>query len=160
MGSADSPVTNADITQHVIVMRGECDKMMYLEGEIFPILQRDGGSALIFTRTKKVASVFVSTFHRAGAPIVCLHGDLEQRERGHALWEFKQGRVKVFVATDMEQRGLDIKNVGMVINYEPAANMEDYVHRFGHAGRAGEKSDAHTLLCTRTTGRRRSRSRR
>merc|ERR1719413_229254 len=109
------------------------------------MLQKTNASALIFVKTKKQAAQLYSTLARAGAPIVCLHGDMDQRERDHSLWAFKQGKAKVLVATDVAQRGLDIKNVQMVVNYDPPANMEDYVHRIGRTGRAGEKGDAYTF---------------
>merc|ERR1712183_38271 len=120
--------------------------MKYLEEEIFPQLQKSGGAALIFTKTKRAASQMYSTLARAGAPIVCLHGDMEQRDRDHALYAFKNGKAKVLVATDVAQRGLDIKNVQFGINYDPPNNSEDYVHRIGRTGRAGEKGDAYTFL--------------
>mmetsp|Transcript_98701 Transcript_98701/g.299533 ORF Transcript_98701/g.299533 Transcript_98701/m.299533 type:complete len:247 (-) Transcript_98701:33-773(-) len=146
VGSADNATTNADITQHIRKVRNEGDKMRLLETEIFPALQRTGESALIFVKTKRSAASLYSTLAQAGAPIVCLHGDMEQRERDHALWAFKHGKAKVLVATDVAQRGLDIKNVSMVVNYDPPANMEDYVHRIGRTGRAGEKGAAFTCL--------------
>merc|ERR1711972_765425 len=114
--------------------------------------QVSGGSALIFTKTKRAAASMHSTLARAGAPIVCLHGDMEQRDRDNSLWAFKQGKAKVLVATDVAQRGLDIKNVACVINYDPPANMEDYVHRIGRTGRAGEKGDAYTYLYENESG--------
>eukprot|EP00747_Dinoflagellata_sp_TGD_P189723 gnl/TRDRNA2_/TRDRNA2_50416_c0_seq1.p1 gnl/TRDRNA2_/TRDRNA2_50416_c0~~gnl/TRDRNA2_/TRDRNA2_50416_c0_seq1.p1 ORF type:complete len:504 (-),score=108.07 gnl/TRDRNA2_/TRDRNA2_50416_c0_seq1:6-1475(-) len=146
VGSSDSVTGNADIKQHIIKIRSEGDKMRYLENEIFPRLQQTGGSGLIFTKTKRGAAGLHSTLARAGAPIVCLHGDMEQRERDHALWAFKQGKAKVLVATDVAQRGLDIRAVQLVVNYDPAANMEDYVHRIGRTGRAGDTGDAYTFL--------------
>merc|ERR1712039_1161135 len=138
--------------QHIVRIRGENEKMRYLEETIFPMLQQSGGSALIFTKTKRAAASMHSSLARAGAPIVCLHGDMEQRDRDHALWAFKQGKAKVLVATDVAQRGLDIKNVACVINYDPPANMEDYVHRIGRTGRAGEKGDAYIFLYENETG--------
>lgn len=146
VGSSDGLTSNNDITQHIIKIRNESDKMRFLEDEIFPKLQANGGSALIFTKTKRGASGLYNTLSRAGAPIVQLHGDMEQRERDNALWAFKNGKAKVLVATDVAQRGLDIKNVECVINFDPAANMEDYVHRIGRTGRAGAKGDAWTFL--------------
>merc|ERR1719145_107791 len=126
--------------------------MKFLENDIFPDLQRTGGSALIFVKTKRSAADLYSTLSRAGAPIVCLHGDMEQRERDHSLWAFKNGKAKVLVATDVAQRGLDIKNVACVVNYDPPSNAEDYVHRIGRTGRAGEKGDAYTFLSDAETG--------
>merc|ERR1719356_1828194 len=126
--------------------------MRFLEDQIFPSLQRSGGSALIFVKTKRSAADMHRDLSRAGAPIVCLHGDMEQRERDHALWAFKNGKAKVLVATDVAQRGLDIKNVSIVVNYDPPGNMEDYVHRIGRTGRAGEKGEAYTFLYENETG--------
>lgn len=152
VGSSDATTTNADIQQHIVKIRSEGEKMRFLEDTIFPQLQAGGGAALIFTKTKRAAASMHSTLARAGAPIVCLHGDMEQRERDHSLWAFKQGKAKVLVATDVAQRGLDIKNVQCVVNYDPPANMEDYVHRIGRTGRAGEKGDAYTFLYENESG--------
>lgn len=152
VGTSDAQTTNADITQHIVKIRTETEKMKFLEEDIFPRLQTSGGAALIFTKTKRAAASMHSTLARAGAPIVCLHGDMEQRDRDHALWAFKQGKAKVLVATDVAQRGLDIKNVAIVVNYDPPANMEDYVHRIGRTGRAGEKGDAYTFLYDNEAG--------
>lgn len=126
--------------------------MKHLEEVIFPGLQQSGGCGLIFTKTKKAAASMHWTLSRAGAPIVCLHGDMEQRERDNSLWAFKNGKAKVLVATDVAQRGLDIKNVQFVVNYDPPATMEDYVHRIGRTGRAGEKGDAYTYLYENESG--------
>ncbi|CAK9088336.1 unnamed protein product [Durusdinium trenchii] len=146
VGSEDNASANADISQHIIKVRNEQDKMGFLERQIFPDLQRSGGAALIFVKTKKAAAGLYHTLSRAGAPIVCLHGDMDQSQRDHALYAFKHGKAKVLVATDVAQRGLDIKNVQFVVNYDAPANMEDYVHRIGRTGRAGEKGDAYTCL--------------
>mmetsp|Transcript_56375 Transcript_56375/g.158932 ORF Transcript_56375/g.158932 Transcript_56375/m.158932 type:complete len:450 (+) Transcript_56375:32-1381(+) len=152
VGSSDSQTTNADITQHIVKINSEHEKMKFLEETIFPQLQRSGGACLIFTKTKRAAASMHSTLAQAGAPIACLHGDMEQRDRDHALWAFKQGKAKVLVATDVAQRGLDIKNVQFVVNYDPPANMDDYVHRIGRTGRAGEKGDAYTFLYANESG--------
>lgn len=146
VGSEDNASANADITQHIVRVRNERDKMTFLEQDIFPKLQKTGGAALVFVKTKKAATGLYQTLSRAGAPIVQLHGDMDQNQRDHALHAFKQGKAKVLVATDVAQRGLDIKNVQFVVNYDAPANMEDYVHRIGRTGRAGEKGDAYTCL--------------
>mmetsp|Transcript_54616 Transcript_54616/g.158060 ORF Transcript_54616/g.158060 Transcript_54616/m.158060 type:complete len:283 (-) Transcript_54616:272-1120(-) len=146
VGSSDTTTTNTDITQHVVKIRHETDKMTFLETEVFPKLQASGGAALIFVKMKRSAASMYTTLSRAGAPIVCLHGDMDQTQRDHALWAFKTGKAKVLVATDVAQRGLDIKNVEIVVNFDAPSNMEDYVHRIGRTGRAGAKGDAFTLL--------------
>ncbi|CAJ1434901.1 unnamed protein product, partial [Effrenium voratum] len=70
----------------------------------------------------------------------------DQRQRDDALNGLKNGRYKVLVATDVAARGLDIKGVGLVVNFDPANNTEDYVHRIGRTGRAGAKGYAITFM--------------
>merc|ERR1719433_1563032 len=77
---------------------------------------------------------------------VAIHGDKDQRERDAALGLFKSGGRRILVATDVAARGLDIKSVRLVINYDPPNREEDYVHRVGRTGRAGNKGTAVTLI--------------
>merc|ERR1719433_2018364 len=77
---------------------------------------------------------------------VAIHGDKDQRERDAALGLFKSGGRRALVATDVAARGLDIKSVRLVINYDPPNREEDYVRRVGRTGRAGNKGTAVTLL--------------
>ncbi|CAJ1371744.1 unnamed protein product [Effrenium voratum] len=142
VGCEDSATANADITQHVVKVRNEGDKMSFLENQVFPDLQRSLGAALIFVKTKKARLRLACTRRES----LGFRGDMDQSQRDHALYAFKHGKAKVLVATDVAQRGLDIKNVQIVVNYDAPANMEDYVHRIGRTGRAGEKGDAWTCL--------------
>merc|ERR1719343_790302 len=89
---------------------------------------------------------------RNGVSANSIHGDKEQAAREHALNGLKTGRVKVLVATDVAARGLDIKGVGLVINYDAANNSEDYVHRIGRTGRAGAKGYAVTFMSRADAG--------
>merc|ERR1719171_2530475 len=75
-----------------------------------------------------------------------IHGDRDQRQRDMALNAFKERKSQVLVATDVAARGLDVKGVRLVINFDPASNAEDYVHRIGRTGRAGTKGMAISLL--------------
>merc|ERR1719391_56706 len=86
-----------------------------------------------------------SLYHH-GVSCASIHGDKDQRQRDEALNGLKTGRVKVLVATDVAARGLDIKGVGLVINYDAANSTEDYVHRIGRTGRAGAKGYAVTFI--------------
>merc|ERR1719454_1101191 len=88
---------------------------------------------------------------RKGVPCAAIHGDKNQRDREAALNGLKEGRLKALVATDVAARGIDIKNVTLVINYDPPTNTEDYVHRIGRTGRAGQKGHAVALICERDT---------
>ena len=78
---------------------------------------------------------------------MAIHGDKSQGQRTRALDRFKKGAVRVLVATDVASRGLDIRQLPRVVNYELPDVAEDYVHRIGRTGRAEEKGDAHSLVC-------------
>jgi len=101
---------------------------------------------LVFTRTKIGADALHSRLRGAGIAVSVLHGDRDMRERERALNAFTKGRVRVLVATDVAQRGLDIDGISHVINYDVPHNPDDYVHRIGRTGRAGASGTAVTFL--------------
>ena len=82
-----------------------------------------------------------------GLPAVAMHGNKSQAQRTKALQKFKRGAARVMVATDVAARGLDIQKLPFVINFELPMVAEDYVHRIGRTGRAGEKGDAISFVC-------------
>ncbi|CAN5201483.1 DEAD/DEAH box helicase [soil metagenome] len=94
-------------------------------------------SALVFTRTKHGADKVVITLHKAGIDAAAIHGNKSQNARQNALNNFKTGKLKVLVATDIAARGIDIDELGHVINFELPEIPETYVHRIGRTGRAG-----------------------
>merc|ERR1712185_205517 len=75
-----------------------------------------------------------------------IHGDKDQREREMVLSDFKSGKRPVMIATDVAARGIDVKDVKAVINYDFPGNVEDYIHRIGRTGRAGQKGSAYTFF--------------
>lgn len=81
-----------------------------------------------------------------GMPALCIHGDKKQDERRWVLNDFKTGKSPILIATDVASRGLDIKNVKFVINYDFPNQIEDYVHRIGRTGRAGAHGASFTFL--------------
>jgi len=93
---------------------------------------------LIFTRTKRDARLVATHLNRAGIRSDTIHGDRTQAAREDALRRFKQGETPVLVATDVAARGIDVKNIGLVINYDLPMDPENYVHRIGRTARAGE----------------------
>ncbi len=101
---------------------------------------------LVFTRTKAGASRLASSLERRGVSASAIHGDRTQSERIRALAAFKQGFVKVLVATDVASRGLDIEGLPYVVNYELPRVPHDYVHRIGRTGRAGASGTAISLV--------------
>lgn len=94
----------------------------------------DDARILVFVLYKKEAVRVENTVQRRGYSVGAIHGDLNQGARIAALEDFKSGRVQILVATDVAARGLDIPNVGMVINYSFPLTVEDYIHRIGRTG--------------------------
>ena len=103
-------------------------------------------SVLVFTRMKVGADRVVRDLEHAGISVTAMHGDKRQAQRDQALSDFREGRIRVLVATDIAQRGLDISGISHVINYDVPAQVEDYVHRIGRTGRAAQTGDAYTFM--------------
>jgi len=106
----------------------------------------DMDSVLIFTRTKHGADRVVRHLERAEITATAMHADKSQAQRTQALDGFKRGAIRVLVATDIAQRGLDISGITHVINYDVPQQPEDYVHRIGRTGRAAATGDAYTFM--------------
>jgi ATP-dependent RNA helicase RhlE len=102
---------------------------------------------LVFTRTKYGADRLAQQLERDGISATALHGNKSQSTRTRALADFKQGRVRVLVATDIAARGLDIDQLPQVVNYELPNAPQDYIHRIGRTGRAGRAGTAVSLVC-------------
>src|SRR4051794_21152921 len=103
-------------------------------------------SVLVFTRTKHGADRVVRHLEREGIEATAMHADKTQPQRARALADFKAGKVRGLVATDIAQRGLDISGITHVINYDVPQQAEDYVHRIGRTGRAAKEGDAYTFM--------------
>ncbi len=103
-------------------------------------------SVLVFTRTKHGADKVVRHLEEAGIAADAMHADKSQSQRMRALEDFKSGKTRVLVATDIAQRGLDISGITHVINYDVPQQPEDYVHRIGRTGRAAATGDAFTFM--------------
>jgi ATP-dependent RNA helicase RhlE len=102
---------------------------------------------LVFTRTKHGANRLAAQLEQDGLESAAIHGNKSQAARVRALQEFKTGKVRVLVATDVAARGLDIERLPHVVNYELPHVPEDYVHRIGRTARAGLKGHAVSLVC-------------
>ena len=103
-------------------------------------------SVLIFTRTKHGADRVVRHLEKAGISATAMHADKTQAQRIKALEGFKDNSIRVLVATDIAQRGLDVSGISHVINYDVPQQPEDYVHRIGRTGRALTTGDAFTFM--------------
>jgi ATP-dependent RNA helicase RhlE len=107
-------------------------------GALVDELQADDRDlALVFVRTKRGADRLVRRLTNRGVEAVAMHGDKTQRQREKALASFEAGRVDTLVATDVAARGIDVSGISHVINFDPPADREGYVHRVGRTGRAG-----------------------
>jgi len=110
------------------------------------VRKHDLRQVLVFTRTKLAASRLASVLDRQGLEAVAIHSDRTQPERTRALEGFKNGTIRVLVATDVAARGLDIEELPHVVNFELPWNPQDYIHRIGRTGRAGLSGDAISLV--------------
>ncbi len=109
-------------------------------------LQRDRELTLVFVRTKHGADRLVKQLRARGVEALAMHGNKSQRQREQALARFQSGKVDTLVATDVAARGIDVSGISHVINFDPPADGETYVHRIGRTGRAGAKGIGITLV--------------
>ena len=100
------------------------------------------GSVLVFSRTKHGAKKIAASIRALGHTAAELHANRSLSQRREALDGFKNGKYRVLVATDIAARGIDVKGIELVINYDLPDNAEDYVHRIGRTGRAGAAGHA------------------
>ncbi|XP_060810376.1 probable ATP-dependent RNA helicase DDX23 [Amyelois transitella] len=136
IGSVGKPV---DRTEQVVFMIGENEKRRKLT----EILQRGvEPPIIIFVNQKRGADVLAKGLEKLGFNACTLHGGKGQEQRDFALASLKNGSKDILVATDVAGRGIDIKDVSMVINYDMAKTIEDYTHRIGRTGRAGKTGKA------------------
>ncbi|CAL5412948.1 unnamed protein product [Camellia sinensis] len=142
IGSVDELAANKSITQHVEVVP-QMEKQRRLE-QILRAQER-GSKVIIFCSTKKLCDQLARSIGRNfGAAVI--HGDKSQGERDWVLNQFRSGKSPILVATDVAARGLDIKDIRVVINYDFPTGVEDYVHRIGRTGRAGATGVAYTFF--------------
>jgi len=102
--------------------------------------------ALIFTSTKRGAEQLAKTLRSNDHKTASLHGDMSQNKRRQTVENLRKGRVEMLVATDVAARGLDIKGISHVINFDMPTVAEDYIHRIGRTGRAGAAGCAISLV--------------
>ncbi|XP_042890692.1 probable ATP-dependent RNA helicase DDX23 [Penaeus japonicus] len=140
IGSVGKPVERVE---QVVYMVSEQEKRK----KLLDILKRGiTPPVLIFVNQKKGADVLARGLEKLGYNATTLHGGKGQEQREHALANLKSGAKDILVATDVAGRGIDIKDVSLVINYDMAKNIEDYTHRIGRTGRAGKHGKAMSFL--------------
>ena len=133
--------TNADITQSLVQVgpRGKREALRRI------LAQAEVTNAIVFSNRKTTVRELFDSLKKAGVRVGQIHGDMEQPERLRELDRFRGDEINVLVASDVAARGLDIKGVSHVINYDVPHHAEDYVHRIGRTGRAGNSGVAITL---------------
>ncbi|KAL1543874.1 DEAD-box ATP-dependent RNA helicase 42 [Salvia divinorum] len=136
-------VVNKDITQ-LVEVRPESDRflrLLELLGEWY-----EKGKILIFVHTQEKCDALFKDLLKSGYPCVSLHGGKDQTDRESTLADFKSNVCNILIATSIAARGLDVKDLELVVNFDVPNHYEDYVHRVGRTGRAGKKGCAITFI--------------
>ena len=134
--------TSANVEQHIIALDNGRKRALLQR----LILDLDIAQVIVFCNTKQSVDQVNRELNRRGISAQAIHGDKSQQTRLETLAQFKEGSLRVLVATDVAARGLDIAELPFVINYELPLNAEDYVHRIGRTGRAGAEGIAISLM--------------
>jgi ATP-dependent RNA helicase RhlE len=114
---------------------------------LLALLRKAGsGQVLIFTRTKHRAKKLAEQIVKVGLPATSLQGNLSQNRRQQAMDDFRSGRIKILVATDIAARGIDVTQISHVINYDMPDTLDAYTHRIGRTGRMARQGTALTLV--------------
>ncbi|NXD69704.1 DDX43 helicase, partial [Eolophus roseicapillus] len=142
VGTLDLAAVNT-VEQRVVVIAEE-EKRAFMQYFIESMKPQD--KVIIFVGKKLTADDLASDLSLQGIPVQSLHGNREQWDREQALDDFKKGRVRILVATDVASRGLDVHDITHVFNFDFPRNIEEYVHRVGRTGRAGRTGEAITLV--------------
>ncbi|KAI3449387.1 hypothetical protein Pfo_006052 [Paulownia fortunei] len=138
-------MANEDITQVVHVIPSDTEKLSWLLEKLPRLI--DEGDVLVFASKKATVDEVESQLVQKGFKVAALHGDKDQSSRMEILQKFKSGTYHVLIATDVAARGLDIKSIKSVVNFDIAKDMDMHVHRIGRTGRAGDKDGtAYTLI--------------
>lgn len=135
IGAVSKPVDR--IKQHVVLTTvAEKDETLIRE------IDKVAGSLIVFTQTKWRTEKVAKLLSKAGHKVVRIHGDRSQRQRSTAISDFREGRARILVATDIAARGIDIPDIRYVVNYDLPLCPEDYIHRIGRTARAGAEGHA------------------
>ena len=115
-------------------------------GLLQKILSEETGSVLVFARTKHATDRLAKKLSATGMRAVAMHGNRTQNQRNQALAGFREGRYRVLVATDIAARGLHVDSVAQVVNFDLPQGPDDFIHRVGRTGRAGQRGSATTFV--------------
>jgi superfamily II DNA/RNA helicase len=143
-----SPKATVDEAEHRFIPVTEHTKV----DALIELLSEEAGRALVFTRTKRGADRLATKLKARGLTVAAMHGDLTQAQRERALAKFRTGKLSTLIATDVAARGLDVEGIAHVINYDPPADDNGYVHRVGRTARAGATGTGVTLVTPEQQG--------
>jgi ATP-dependent RNA helicase RhlE len=138
-GSTLKPSENVRLQAFEVTADGKQEALHHL-------LTKERGRCLVFSRTKRGTERITKNLNREGIHAAMIHGDRSQSQRTSALAGFQQGRYRVLVATDLASRGIHVQDIAHVINYDLPEVAENFIHRVGRTGRAGEHGVASTLF--------------
>ena len=141
--SEDLDVEVPEIDQYMVRI-GRANKLWVLGRIMIRLTKED--QVLIFTNTKRMVDLLVERLDRHRFSATGLHGDMAQNKRERIISDFREGKTRVVVATDVAARGLDVDGVTMVVNYDIPNDSESYVHRIGRTGRMGRKGEAWSFV--------------
>lgn len=139
-------LVNENISQHFEIVPDSDAKFNKLLQILGTKYSENNGKVLIFMERQDACDKMVKKLLTRGYAVMSLHGGKDQTERGGTIKDFKNGIIDIIVATSVASRGLDVDNLNLVINYDAPSHIEDYVHRVGRTGRAGNKGEAYTIL--------------
>ena len=128
--------------RQIVRVCSEDDKRAFILRNLENISREAQNKTIVFTATKRTANDLALFLKREGYSALAIHGDKTQADRDYTLAQFKSGRCSVMVATDVAARGLDVKDISFVVNYDFPSSAEDYVHRIGRTGRANSYGTA------------------
>ena len=138
--------TVCDDVEQIVEVIHEDEKFLRLLQVLGEWYESQTEQILIFVDRQDAADHLLKDLLKRGYPCLSLHGGKDQADRDSTISDFKLGNIPILVATSVAARGLDVKDLGLVINYECPNHMEDYVHRVGRTGRAGNKGTAITFI--------------
>jgi len=139
----DATAQHGDIEQQCFFADNVDNKDAILHAEL---ANRSYNQAIVFTATREDTDRIAALLNEDGLEAIALRGDLPQNQRAAIMSSFARGQHSILVTTDLASRGLDLSKVGLVVNFDLPKNADEYIHRIGRTGRAGQKGEAFSLV--------------
>jgi len=139
----DSTTEHGDIVQQCFFADNVENKDQILQ---FELSKRSYNQAIVFTATREDTDRIANLLNEQKLEAIALRGDMPQNQRAAVMSAFARGQHSILVTTDLASRGLDLSKVGLVVNFDLPKNADEYIHRIGRTGRAGQKGEAFSLI--------------